>query len=262
MTKCAYPLEKYLDIASMMRAFDDIEIAMSEYQNYEHLSTKISTALDKLQEVRIVMLKLRAFTLGMQGKFDQAVNDAEAIIALDSSSLTGYLQLGSLYRMQGKQILAIEAYDRGLKDASKDHPDYTCIAAGRDAAVKQSTARVDFVDGLSIEVVEIIMALLSNKSKATCLTVSNIWRNKIVKCSKAWKTLKSVDETADAQITTVIPHIASHVENLVISTTKQPIFMRYLRGMGDCKFTVLSSLTIHGTQFHLTTYVLYPRVAD
>ncbi|KAI8138293.1 hypothetical protein BJV82DRAFT_299440 [Fennellomyces sp. T-0311] len=230
-----------VDADSVKCALNKVEVAM-EHRDYRQVSESALVALDQIQVSFMAMLDLRAYALGMQGKFNEAIKSAQRMITCEPTLATGYLRLGDLYGIQGKQLDAIDAYDLGLQSASADHADYAQLIDGKESAIKRSQTRVDFVARLPIEIVDDTITLLPNKSKFVLLTISSIWRNKIFRCSSVWKTLSN--DTSDDGIASVIPHIAAHVEDLTIATTDRRVFLRYILGLTGGNFSKIKSLTM------------------
>ncbi|KAI8148498.1 hypothetical protein BJV82DRAFT_663865 [Fennellomyces sp. T-0311] len=241
-----------LDPEPIMHAFSKVGTSIDE-RDYKQAVEFASLALSKIQELLlVVVLEHRAVALAGQGKFDEAAKDAQEMITYKPTLARGYLRLGEIYCMQGKQLRAIDAYDVGLQSVSEDDPDYAHMVDGKALAMKRNETRVDFIDGLPIEIVDDIITLLSNNSMPACLTVSSAWRKRIFKCSKAWKALTSGDSREADPITSVIPYIASHVEDLTINTSDRHVFLRYLLGMSTGDFTKIKSLYLKA---NVTKYI-------
>ncbi|KAI8150433.1 hypothetical protein BJV82DRAFT_573575 [Fennellomyces sp. T-0311] len=191
----------------------------------------------------MTVLEHRAYAFGMQGLLEEAVKDAQNMIALAPAISTGYFQLGNIYRMQGKQLSAIKAYDTGLKIVPTSHPYHDQMMKNRELATERSKSRIDFVARLPVEIVDSIISLLPSEAKSISLTVSSVWRNKILKCSDTWKTLTCGSEKDD-WATALIPHIGTHVEDLTINTTDRRVFLRYLHCMNAGDFDKLKALKL------------------
>ncbi|KAI8150411.1 hypothetical protein BJV82DRAFT_587086, partial [Fennellomyces sp. T-0311] len=240
-----------LDTDSAKHAFSKVGIAIDE-RDYRRAIEFASTTLVKIQESLVMtVLEHRAYALGMEGKFDLAVKDAQDMISYKPTSAVGYLRLGDLYRIQGKQLCAIDTYTKGLQSVSENNPNYPQLVEDNELATKQSNSRVDFIAKLPIEIVDDIVALLPDGSKSTSLGVSSIWRNKIFECSNTWKTLTTGDG-ADNHLTSIITHIASHVEDLTINTTDRQVFFRYLIGINAGSFSKIRSLNLGA---NITKYI-------
>ncbi|KAI8143357.1 hypothetical protein BJV82DRAFT_713554 [Fennellomyces sp. T-0311] len=212
-----------LDTDPVQHAFAKVGTAIDN-RNYPLAVEFASKTLVLLQQMlELTVLDHRAHALGMQGQFEQAVKDARFVIACNPTLAAGYLRLGEIYQMQGKQMSAMDAYNRGLKHVSKDDPAYAQLLDGKESATKQSETRVDFVDMLPIEVVDNIISLVPNESKSTSLIVSSAWRNKVFNA---------------------LPHIACHVEDLIIDSTDRRVLLRYLFGMNAGNFSKIKSLQL------------------
>ncbi|KAI8143350.1 hypothetical protein BJV82DRAFT_668972 [Fennellomyces sp. T-0311] len=156
-----------------------------------------------------------------------------------------------------KQLRAIDAYNLGLQSVSEDDPGYTQLISDKEIAAKQKESRVDFISALPIEVVDDIYSLLPKDSKATCFSVSSVWRDRIFKCSSAWKTL-TVDSVSDHEIARVIQHIAGHVENLALNTMDSNVFLWYLASMSKGDFGKIKSLQLDDTPRRINIATIMP----
>ncbi|KAI8143358.1 hypothetical protein BJV82DRAFT_612440 [Fennellomyces sp. T-0311] len=248
-----------LDAHPVNLVFHKTAAAIDE-QDYVQAVEFASRTLAKIQELLVMqVLDHRAYAYGMQGKFVEAIKDARDMITLEPTLAKGYFRLGDLYQMQGKQQSAIDAYDLGLQSASPDHSDYARIVHSKESAIKKNDTRVDFVGRLPIEMADEIISLLPTESKFVCLTVSSVWRNKILQCLNTWKTLVSGDGARANRTISVMSQIACHVEDLTINTTDRNIFLRYLVELSTDNFGRIKSLKLdHNATKHFNTKTIMP----
>ena len=204
-----------------------------------------STAMTMMQQSFFVtVLEHRAYAFEKQGQLDKAVKDTQEMIGYNPLSGRLHLRLGYLYRLQGKHGAAINAYEIGLQSTGEDDPCYTQLLEGKELATTQNEARIDFITKLSTELADRIATLLPLESVSECLTVSNAWRKKMFDCSSIWKTLSSGDDPSDCRITSVIPHIGRHVEELILTSAEHRVIIRYLIGMNTGSFTDIRCLRL------------------
>ncbi|KAI8143348.1 hypothetical protein BJV82DRAFT_579030 [Fennellomyces sp. T-0311] len=223
-------------------------------RKYEQAIGFASTTLCKVQEFLMVTLDHRSHALGKQARFEEAEKDAQEMITFQPTVAKGYLRLGDLYQMQGKQRRAIDAYNNALQKVSADHPHYTQIINCKEQATRENETRVNFVAKFPVELVGEIVMLLPENSKSAFWSVCSEWRIKVSKCSTIWEKMTSGDGTKADWTTSVMPHIAIHVKDLTINTKNRGVFLHYLRTMKDGKFRKLKSLKMNGKR-PLSSYV-------
>ena len=220
--------------------------------NQEHiidLSTKAITYVQQLQLV--AFLNLRAHAYGMKGYFDKAVQDAKKIIEYAPEWSIGYLRLGSLLHMQGKQSAAIIIYEEALTIVSPQDPDYEQLAQDKKKAEEKSKRCVDMITMLPIELVHDIFKYLPDTTKViACIDVSKEWHEKISQSSMLWRRLLDDFDECDNETATLvaraIPHIAQHVKNLTISMKNKEVGYTYLNYMEKGHFKSIKDLTLMG----------------
>ncbi|KAI7848911.1 hypothetical protein BDC45DRAFT_521904 [Circinella umbellata] len=190
----------------------------------------------------------------MNSQFTQAVKDAREIITYKPTLATGYLRLGSLYQMQGRQKDAIEAYSLGLQSVSQDDPEYAQLVCGKDAASQQNDKRVDFVALLPVEIANRIILKLSYTSKAAGLTVSNTWRKRVLSCTEAWTTIVTGnDDPADRRVASYVSQLARHVQCLTTNSQDQKLCSKYMLSMRNGQFDKLQWLSLKASVTKLMT---------
>ncbi|KAI8150000.1 hypothetical protein BJV82DRAFT_6468 [Fennellomyces sp. T-0311] len=202
------------------------------------------TSMDMTQQL-VALLDNRAHALGVQGKFEAAVKVAQQIIVHMPTLSTGYIRIANLYRMQGMQRHAIDAYAAGLHSVSPDDPRYLHLGDGMAGAKQQAEKRIDFVGLLPVEIVEDIVTLLPTEYRLRSLQVSKTWRKKVLECARAWRECNDYDVT-DASM---IAQVAPHVKHLTIGTGNEQTWSDYLISIMEGHFTKIRS-------FHLTVKFL------
>ncbi|KAI8143349.1 hypothetical protein BJV82DRAFT_668971 [Fennellomyces sp. T-0311] len=243
---------------SLVQLFTKVTTAVSR-QDYVQITEYTAQAIVRIHESLVAMLNHRVYALSMQGKFEEAIKDAQTLIGYEPTLATGYLRLGEMYQMQGKQQNAIDTYNLGLQSALENHPDYTQMVYGKESATKQNEARIDFIAMLPVEIIDNIIALLPAKSTFVWLSVSEVWRARIYRCKSIWKVWRTGNSTnVDWSIAT-ISDIAANVEDLTINTTNYRVFSHYLHSMNDGKFLKLKSLNLDGNATkHIHSGIITP----
>ncbi|KAI8142999.1 hypothetical protein BJV82DRAFT_613036 [Fennellomyces sp. T-0311] len=204
-----------------------------------------STTIGDFQGPKVAtVLPFRTYTRAIQGNYDDAVKDAQDAITKNPTAALGYLRLGSLYQMQGKQQSAINMYVQGLQSVSVDDRGYTLMLEDKAIATKQNEKRVDFITKLPIEVVDQIMILLPLVTKLNCLGVSARWKSKILGCEKTWCYLEVTDAVVHDELAAVISTISTQVGSLVIKTKKRQILETLVSRVCAGSFSKVKSLEI------------------
>lgn len=239
------PILSYnLDTNLLQNEFSKIGLEIDN-RKYKKAVEQASVALNAAYEsVLLAILDHRSYALMMLCKFDEAVKDAYDMITYKPTFPDGYLRLGELYQIQGKQRNAIEAYDMGLQSVEVDHPRYPQIVEGKELATKKSKTSVDFVSKLPVEIVDDIMSLVAFNRLSRCLAVSFNWRTKLFQCPKTWKSLRTGSGTSTDWTTAIMPRVSANVENLIVDTTSLPVFQHYLRTMKSGSFEKLKTLRL------------------
>ena len=91
----------------------------SAYTNKNHRETiqLASAGADQVHQPQLLaVLNYRAFDFGMNSQFTQTVKYTQEIVTLKPALATGYLRLGLLYHVQGKQKGAMETYSLGASE--------------------------------------------------------------------------------------------------------------------------------------------------
>ncbi|KAI8150429.1 hypothetical protein BJV82DRAFT_587168 [Fennellomyces sp. T-0311] len=235
------------NIDPIQTSFNKVECAIDQH-DYRQAVNCASATIQFIQQLLLLsVLDNRAYALGMQGHFDDAVKDAEAMITCKPTLPTGFIRLGNIYRMQGKQRRAIETYEIGLESVPPDDPQYPLLQEGKAEATLQNEKRIDFIARLPIEMVDYIMTQLPNESRAICLSISSVWRNKILDCAETWCTLETDDGAGDNEIISTMPHIAHHVQDLTVYTENRRVWLQYLLNMRSGHFRKIKSITLADT---------------
>ncbi|KAI9488580.1 hypothetical protein BDB00DRAFT_847425 [Zychaea mexicana] len=144
--------------------------------------------------------------------------------------------------MQGKQLLAVNAYDKALSCATPNTIEYARIVNAKKSAIEKHNTRVDYISLLPVELVHAIFEDLPQVTKSACLAVSAAWRKRLIECAAAWSVLTTDDDAGSNHITSALAHIAHHVESLVINTSNSLICYRYLDNIQSGLFTRLRTL--------------------
>ncbi|KAG2220224.1 hypothetical protein INT45_002816 [Circinella minor] len=221
-----------------------------QQRDFDRLINETTQGINLILNDKLVkLLDQRSYGLGMKAKFELALQDAHYIVKKIPNQAIGYLRMGGLYELQGKQLKAINTYDKALTTISSSGDtgltsQYTQVLEAKKRAVKKQNTFVDFISILPIELTYLVFQQLSQETKSECLTVSSGWRKRLLEYPAAWKELTSNDTLADNSITSALPYIAKNVEVLSINTTNPRVCYRYLENMQNGHFNKLKSLRV------------------
>ena len=241
MTHAPFPVYN-INAEPAVAAFAQVGLAIDGH-DYDQAINSCSIAIQEIQRsLLITALDHRAYALGMKGQFDLAIKDALQMTTLEPSLATGYYRLSRLYVMQGKQIRAIDACEQGLRAIPQNHPVYPLLLYGKQEAIQQNLQRVNFIAALPSELANAILTEIPKPTVVACLSVSRIWRDRLLKCKTAWCSMSITDK--DLHTTGLLSYIAIHVEDLKLNITNNKIWHRYVRNMRQGSFKRLNSLLL------------------
>ncbi|CDH59359.1 predicted protein [Lichtheimia corymbifera JMRC:FSU:9682] len=156
---------------------------MFQCKAFVDITTEIRSTVDHLLQ----LYQKRSQISISHAKFQAAFRDADTMCSIDPQSPLGYLCMGDIYREQGRQKKAIEAYTTGMNTASSNHPSYSALAKSKEAATLQQAKRIDFITQLPVEVVSqfIVPVILKYQPSSmyrqwSYLGVSRAWRNRLL----------------------------------------------------------------------------------
>ncbi|KAI9243285.1 hypothetical protein BDA99DRAFT_334665 [Phascolomyces articulosus] len=244
---------------------DSFDLIQNVYRNH-NLDQIIDFATDAVNHVQqwelILVLDRRAHVFGIKGLFSKAVQDAEEIIRIAPTQTIGYLRLGRLFSMQGKQHAAIQIYEEALTNVEKQDNDdsaYTELVQGKMRAVEKNEQRLDFISILPLEIVEIIFEDFSEPTLFRCMAVSTRWREILLNCPKIWEDADHefigciIDRTAATL--RVLPHIAKHIKNMKADFCTFEIGQAYLENFENGAFQKIRTLELTAASINILTSI-------
>ncbi|KAI9259685.1 hypothetical protein BDA99DRAFT_513929, partial [Phascolomyces articulosus] len=194
----------------------------------------------------MTVLDHRAYALGMQGKFEPAIKDAEKMISFGPTLDAGYIRLVHLFDMQGKQPDAIKVYRQALKNVPNDNPAYELLVQGEKKAIEKNEQRIDPVSILPSQLDNIIFPLLKEYERAVLMDVSKEWRRRIINSHAAWEEIVEFNPpNRDGIVARAMPYVGKHVEDLKINTGALHLVYKYFDCMENGYLTNIKSLTLN-----------------
>ena len=222
----------------------------------------------------ISLLDIGARSQGLTGKFDSAIKNAQEIINYVPEWSIGYLRLGELYTMQGKQAKAIQVYDEALTKIQlfiqqQDNGDnnnnnnndtvitYEQLIKYKKTVMEKNEICLDLIALLPVELSGSIFALLPEIEKPRRFNVSITWRERMLAMgTTVWKNIlndKGNNNSRQGQcskdgsvIAIALPFIAGQVQNLTIDTRSDKIWKRYMHYLKTGQFKRIKSLKLEG----------------
>ncbi|KAI8139865.1 hypothetical protein BJV82DRAFT_625277 [Fennellomyces sp. T-0311] len=128
----------------------------------------------------------QAHECGNRGQFELAQRYIQQAISQDPGDIRGHLFSGALYSQQGKQAMAIEAYDCGIR-ATFHCADQYVLRDQRAAAQRRQEARIDFVHALIPDVATAIFEQLGPFDNIGITMVSRTWRQFMLQIPLLWR---------------------------------------------------------------------------
>ncbi|KAI9244687.1 hypothetical protein BDA99DRAFT_566145 [Phascolomyces articulosus] len=214
--------------------------------------------------IQLILYDMRTEAYSMQGQFESAIACAQQMISQWPTKAEGYFRKAEIFSIYGKMLEAIKTYDEGIRSASSlfsSTPAETkmSLSLERSKAVKINERRIDAFRTLPIEIIDNIVARLSQTTKLTCLAVSNAWCKKMKGCTDAWGFLHINNNRDDIFLLSFVPHIGYHIRHLEIDTPgplASPLYLKYTRNgtfmkLSSLKMTSLATkdLQPHGGMF-------------
>ncbi|CDH61277.1 predicted protein [Lichtheimia corymbifera JMRC:FSU:9682] len=167
----------------------------SLHQRIAHATTEIQHCEQRL----VNLLCDRATASAACADYTAALHDASEIQTLDPSSRLGFLCQGNIYRQQGRQSAAIEAYDKGLalpSSSLEDHHQhvYDQLRCNKKDAEYALNKQIDFITKLPMEIVRyhILPKIMGDRrwdAQVGCpyLYVSRAWRQRVLEVVGGFK---------------------------------------------------------------------------
>ncbi|CDH51295.1 predicted protein [Lichtheimia corymbifera JMRC:FSU:9682] len=177
------------------------------------------------------------------GKFEEAIRAANVIRIATPSSGLGYLCRGRVYQIQGRYEACMDICDRGLSAAASSDPYYQQLVHMRSRAAEYNTLKIDFMKGLPLEIIEIIvnklLAGVEVYPKQLCeyLSISRLWQQRILEYARDLHVVSSGYERFGEY---VLKQAAPRITALTLQYKAAPyqLFHR-------ARFSSLQSLTLY-----------------
>ncbi|KAI9254632.1 hypothetical protein BDA99DRAFT_518901 [Phascolomyces articulosus] len=162
--------------------------AAFHHAKYDQAIDASTLALENLTRALVAILDIRAASFGKKAEFTQGLRDAFKMIEHLPTLSAGYLRAGNLYSIRGKPDQAIDVYSQGLRAVSPimDQAGYSLLSEHKEAAKAQQERRINFVANFPIEICAHIFSYLSMDTLFGCMSVSKLWRDRILQCASAW----------------------------------------------------------------------------
>ena len=238
------PISTTLDPTLVQDLFDKASNALNK-RNYEETIDLTSEAVKHIHQLQLLaVLDHRAWAYGMKYKFDNAIKDAERMIACGPECSAGYLRLGSLLDNQGKSAAAAKIYQEALNQVSKHDPTYQYLVEHHQKSKEKSEQCIDFITRLPSQTCNYIISFMSLSDKMNWLHVSQAWCKKIADDKITWSRISADEDTIVAR---ALSKIAHNIKELEITNTLTDVWLEYLEHMKNGHFKQLETLTLVDT---------------
>ncbi|KAK8044719.1 F-box/TPR repeat protein pof3 [Apiospora rasikravindrae] len=116
-----------------------------------------------------------------KGKSVTATSLASEMIWRNPRDPSGYLRLGQILRRDQKPAIAFDAYSQGAMLVAEKYPDHPRLEVLRlqADAVEKAMRKVDPIQALPLELINMIFTMLDTTEICRCLQVSKTWRAKL-----------------------------------------------------------------------------------
>ncbi|CDS06453.1 hypothetical protein LRAMOSA08981 [Lichtheimia ramosa] len=224
--------------------------ATVQLQQIQHSTTQLQHSL----ESTLSALDLRAMALTQTANFESALDDAEAMQRISSSSALGYLREAMIYSEQGKQRDVVELCRRALRVVKKKDPHYNTLKRAKLDAEQQAKRRIDFISQLPVEIV--VTTLLPmfveheldiSSASYQYLKVSNQWADRIRQC--LGEVSFNLYEEGDEERCSQVSQISQHIDSLHVHYFSKGTWLYDL--LSDSDFSSLKKLYIDAYMFEI-----------
>ncbi|KAK7992898.1 F-box/TPR repeat protein pof3 [Apiospora saccharicola] len=116
-----------------------------------------------------------------KGKSATATSLAAEMIWRNPRDPSGYLRLGQILRKEQKPAIAFNAYSQGAMLVAEKYPDHPRLEVLRQQAdaVEKVMRKVDPIQALPLELINMIFSILDTTEICRCLQVSKTWKAKL-----------------------------------------------------------------------------------
>ncbi|KAI8148288.1 hypothetical protein BJV82DRAFT_653443 [Fennellomyces sp. T-0311] len=237
-----------IDLKLFQQILGQLDVSLKT-RDYNRINNDATAAITQLIESQLYVLSdIRAYARAMQGYYNGAYEDAIQMIDCAPELGAGYVRLGNVYSISGRQLEAIEAYDEGLEKEKSDQTQIERLRAGKAAAIAKNETRIDYLKELPIELANNIIQKLSEGDMSICLSVSSVWRKRILDCSFAWTHMVITGGQKDLRLVSVMSSAGRYVESLDINTNNGRLHALCLEAMIDKRFDKIRTLKMKAIQ--------------
>ena len=229
------------------------------HAKYDQAINASTLALENLTRALVAILDIRAASHGKKAEFTQGLRDAFKMIEHVPTLSAGYLRAGNLYAIRGKQADAERIYEQGLRAVSPvlDQAGYSLLSEHKEAAKAQQEQRINFVH-FPIEICAHIFSYLSMDTLFGCMSVSRLWRDRILQCASAWY---QIELSASSKYAASMYHhfgsLSRHVRSMSLDLSWSSPPNRIPSQLVNGGFTNLRTLKLQGKD-HNSLFFLHP----
>ncbi|KAI8140197.1 hypothetical protein BJV82DRAFT_581472 [Fennellomyces sp. T-0311] len=144
--------------------------------------------------------------------------DLQQVIKNYPSSVIEYLCKVDIVSMYGNQIRPLESYDEGLQNTTARELLMFQSSMAAKRAVTQNDRRIDFIEQLPMEIASKIIMRLPLPEAVTCLTVSRLWRERVIYCTALWANISIGNDLNGIRVLSALPIIVHYVRHVTVTS--------------------------------------------
>ena len=243
-----------INTAIPLSSFEKVKNAYNN-RDYDEIIRQATDTIACIQQLELLsLLEHRTHAFSMKGNFDASAQNAQTMVKYAPTLPQGYLCLGKLLSMQGKQKAALKVYQEGLENVSTEDPAYGQLLQAKKTADEKNNQHFDLVSALPLEVKDEIVTLVTEQERSSLFHVSTIWSQRLEHCQKAWKNIyNDHGQDGDIIVSQMLPKIVKHISHLKLTTTMKEVWLKYLEHLENGHFAKLKSLELTGMFILYTT---------
>ncbi|KAI9244483.1 hypothetical protein BDA99DRAFT_577169 [Phascolomyces articulosus] len=204
--------------------FDCVSRIIQEALENGHYHAVIEHTLPLVQDLQtrlVALFKARVIAWGKQGRSQEELKEAMAMISYAPYDATGYLVVGRRYSDQGFQTRAIQIFNQGLHHVPTIDPHYKTLQQAIQSSEARHRRRLDILAHFPYDIACHVIDNVPQQTLVQCARVSTAWRAFILDYPKPWRCVHIDLNFSQALFlshfyTFLLPLVIHHMEHLSI----------------------------------------------